>query len=398
MATYNYTAKDAKGNALVGTYDNINSVALLRKELEKVGYILVKARRQKNSTQGFKRIKQLDVVTFIYKFAEMYSAGLSITRILEVLQEQNKNSTFSNIIADIRQNVENGLSLEKSFKKHSYLFSDFFSGMLEAGESGGNLTEALKLSAVYLEKQMDLRRKLKSAFTYPIVVGAVCLLVVGCLIAFIVPIFSKLYKQLHVPLPGPTYALVLASSLLRNYWWVIPIVFTGLIIILRRLSKNSTVKKKWDLFKLNMPVLGTVNHMVMISHFTRTLGMLTSVGVSPIRALDVASVVAHNHKMNDIAKELQVSIEKGYSIGKALKKFAIFPPMIVQLALSGEEVGHISEMLNKGADFLDKDIDRSINSLLVKLEPALTVFMGTIVGFILMAVYLPMFDYMRYLE
>ena len=191
MATYNYTAKDANGNALVGTYDDINSVTLLRQELGKMGYVLVKARKQKYSTPRFKRIKQSEVVTFIYKFAEMYSAGLSITRVLEVLEEQNTNPAFASMITDISQNVENGLSLEKAFKKHSGTFSDFFSGMLEAGESGGNLTEALKMSAAYLEKQMNLRSKVKSAFTYPIAVGVVCLLVVGCLMAFIVPIFSK---------------------------------------------------------------------------------------------------------------------------------------------------------------------------------------------------------------
>jgi len=398
MATYNYTAKDTSGNALVGTYDDINSVALLRQELGKMGYILVKARKQKNSTSKFKRIKQSEVVTFIYKFAEMYSAGLSITRVLEVLEEQNKNPAFTSIITDIRQNVENGSSLEKAFKKYSNIFSDFFSGMLEAGESGGNLTEALEMSAVYLEKQMELRRKLKSAFTYPIAVCIVCFIVVGCLMAFIVPIFSKLYKQLHVELPGPTYALLIGSSLLRSYWWAIPFIIIGLIVIIWRISKNITLKKKWDNFKLNMPVLGPVNRMVMTSHFTRTLGMLTSVGVSPIRAMDIASTVAHNHKMSNIAKELQDSIERGNSIGASLKKYKLFPPMIIQLALSGEEVGQVSKMLNKGADFLDKDIDRVINSLLIKLEPALTVLMGTIVGFILMAVYLPMFDYMQHLK
>jgi type IV pilus assembly protein PilC len=398
MATYNYTAKDANGNALVGTYDDINSVALLRQELEKMGYILVKARKQKNSAPKLKRIKQTEVVTFIYKFAEMYSAGLSITRVLEVLEEQNKNPAFASIITDIRQNVENGLSLEKAFKKYSNIFSDFFSGMIEAGESGGNLTESLEMSAAYLEKQMDLRRKLKSAFTYPIAVGIVCFIVVGCLMAFIVPIFAKLYRQLHVQLPGPTYALLIGSSLIRGYWWVIPFIIAGLIVIFWRLFKNPAVKKKWDSFKLQMPVLGPVNRMVMITHFTRTLGMLTSVGVSPIRAIQIASIVAHNHKMEEIAKELQDSIERGNSIGMSLKKYNIFPPMIIQLALSGEEAGQVSKMLNKGADFLDKDIDRTISSLLVKLEPALTVLMGTIVGFILMAVYLPMFDYMQHLK
>jgi type IV pilus assembly protein PilC len=172
----------------------------------------------------------------------------------------------------------------------------------------------------------------------------------------------------------------------------------GAAIILRRLSRSPYVRAKWDVFKLNMPVLGKLNRMVVISHFTRTLGMLTSVGVSPIRALELASVVAHNHKLTGIAKELQGAIETGNSIGESLKNYDIFPPMITQLAISGEEVGEVAQMLNKGADFLDKDIDRTTNALIVKLEPALTIIMGVIVGFILMAVYLPMFDYMQHLE
>ena len=398
MATYDYTARDLNGNRIVGAYDDIGSVALLRQELEKMGYALVKARRRKNQTQRSGKVKQAEVVPFIYKFAEMYSAGLSITRSLEVLQEQSENPAFGSLIADVRHDIENGLSLEKAFGKHSSVFSDFFCGMLEAGESGGKLSEALDMSARYLEKQMDIRRKVKAALTYPIVVGGVCFIVVGGLLVFVVPIFSKLYKQLRVPLPGPTQALVILSSLLRGYWWAIPIVLAAITAVLWRLLKNPAVRAWWDNFKLNMPVLGKVNRMTVASNFTRTFGMLTCVGVSPIRALDVAAVVAHNKKLTEITKELQEVVRRGSSIGAALKKHDIFPPMIVQLALSGEEVGHVPEMLNKGADFLDKDIDRVLNALIVRLEPALTVFMGVIVGFILMAVYLPMFDYMQHLK
>jgi type II secretory pathway component PulF len=259
--------------------------------------------------------------------------------------------------------------------------------MLEAGESGGKLSEALEMSAEYLEKRLDIKRKIRSAFAYPVIVTVVCFVVVSCLVAFIVPVFSKLYRRLNVELPGPTQALVNLSSLLRNCWWAIPFIVVGAAIILHRLSRSPYVKAKWDAFKLNMPVLGKLNRMVVISHFTRTFGMLTSVGVSPIRALEVASAVAHNRKLTGIAKELQGAIETD-----------IFPPMITQLAISGEEVGEVAQMLNKGADFLDKDIDRTMNALIVKLEPALTIIMGAIVGFILMAVYLPMFDYMQHLE
>jgi len=398
MSVYGYTARDETGDMLTGTYDDIDNVGVLREELAKMGYVLIKARKRKNPTRRRRRIKQSEVVTFIYKFAEMYSAGLSITRCLEVLEEQSENPAFGRIVADTRQSIENGSSLEKAFGKYSDVFSDFFSGMLEAGESGGKLSEALEMSAAYLEKRMDIKRKVKSAFAYPVVVTVVCFVVVSCLMAFVVPIFSKLYKQLHIELPGPTQALVNLSSLLRDFWWAIPFIVVGAAIILQRLLRSPHVRAKWDVFKLNMPVLGKLNRMVVISHFTRTFGMLTSVGISPIRALDVASGVAHNHKMTGIAKELQGAIETGNSVGESLKNYDIFPPMIVQLALSGEEVGEVAQMITKGADFLDKDIERKMNALIVKLEPALTVIMGVIVGFILMAVYLPIFDYMQHLE
>jgi type IV pilus assembly protein PilC len=398
MTVYDYTAKNQNGEKLTGTYEGVDSVALLRQELDKMGYVLLKARRHKDAKLKRRKIKQLEIVTFIYKFAEMYSAGLSITKSLEVLEEQSNNPAFANLIAEIRQNIENGSSLEKAFGQHRNIFSDFFCGMLEAGESGGKLSESLEMSAKYLEKRMDMRRRVRSAFTYPTVVSVVCVAVVTCLIAFIVPIFSKLYKQLHVQLPGPTHALVLLSSLLRGYWWAIPFIAAAVVGAIWWLLKNPTIRTKWDTFKLKMPILGHVNRMIVVSHFTRTFGMLTSVGISPIRALDVASDVANNQKVNKISQQLQESIEKGVSIGESLKKHEIFPPIIIQLALSGEEVGQVSQMLNKGADFLDKDIARMLDRLIVKLEPALTIVMGTIVGIILMAVYLPMFDYMQHLK
>ncbi len=398
MTVYDYTAKDQNGEKIIGTYDDIDSVALLRQELDKMGYVLVKARRHKNTAPKHRKIKQSEIVTFIYKFAEMYSAGLSITRSLEVLEEQSYNPILESVIAEIRQNIENGSSLEKAFGQHRSIFSDFFCGMVEAGESGGKLSESLEMSAIYLEKRMDMRRRVRSAFTYPVVVCVVCVGVVACLIAFIVPIFSKLYKQLHVQLPGPTHALVILSSILRGYWWAIPFVAAAVAAAIWWMLRNPNIRAKWDIFKLKMPILGNVNRMVVVSHFMRTFGMLTSVGISPIRALGVASDVAHNHKVTEIAQELQESIEKGVSVGDSLRKHDLFPPIIVQLALSGEEVGQVSQMLNKGADFLDKDISRMVDSLIVKLEPALTVFMGTIVGIILMAVYLPMFDYMQHLK
>jgi len=398
MAVYEYTAKDEAGNSFSGTSSEINTVAALREELAKMGYVLVKARRAKSTSKKRKKIKCSEVVAFTYKFSGMYSAGLSILRCLETLEEQTENQAFREVIADICGKVETGSSLKNAFEKYTGLFSDFFLGMIEAGESGGKLAAALEMSAVYLEKQTELKRKVKAAFIYPVVVGIVCFVVIGFLLIFIVPMFSKLYKKLHVALPGPTQAMVALSFLIRSWWWAIIILGVAAVILIRRLSKSPQIKARWDVFKLKMPVFAKLNRMVVISHFTRTFAMLASVGVSLIEALDVASLVAHNHKMAQITKELQESIQAGNPVGKSLKNYDIFPPMITQLAISGEEVGQLPEMLNKGVDFLDKDIDRAINALLVKLEPALTLIMGAIVGFILMAVYLPMLDYMQHLK
>ena len=397
MAVYEYTARDGTGKELNGSYNDVDSVATLRDELAKMGYELVKTRRKKKVTR-IQRIKQSDVVAFAYQFAGMCSAGLPIAKCLITLEEQAENPAFKCVVAEIRQEVEAGSSLKKAFEKHRKLFSDFFLGMVEAGESASKLSEALNLSAEYLEKRMEIKRKVRSAFAYPIFVGVVCLLVLTGLLVFVVPVFAKIYRQLHVTLPAPTLLLVGLSSLIRNWWWAILLALIPAALALRSILKSALIRAKLDVFKLNMPVFGRLNRLVIVSQFTRTFAMLSSVGVSLIEALHVASVVAHNHKITEIIDELQASIKAGNSVGASLNKYDIFPPMIVQLASSGEEAGALAEMLNKGADFIDNDIERTTNALLARLEPALTVIMGTVVGVILMAVYLPMFDYMQHLK
>jgi type IV pilus assembly protein PilC len=384
MAVYEYTAKDETGSRFSATYNDVENV-------------LVKAHRKKPERKR-KRVKQEEVTAFAYEFAGMYSAGLSILRCLETLEEQIKNQDFKHIIADIRQSVETGSSLATAFGKYGNVFSDFFLGMIEAGETGGKLATTLEMSAACLEKQLILKRKVKSAFAYPLVVSTMCFVVIGFLLVFVIPVFSKLYKQMHVPLPGPTQALINLSTIVRDWWWAILIVVAAAAIVLRKLSGNLRIRARWDTFKLNMPVFAKLNRMLVVSHFTQTLAMLIAVGVPLVQALEVASLVAHNHKMAEIAKELQKAVETGNPVAKSLKEYDIFPPIITQLAASGEEVGMLPEMLNKGVDFLDRDIDRTINALLVKLEPALIIIMGAIVGLILISAYLPMFDYMSHLK
>jgi type IV pilus assembly protein PilC len=394
MAIYEYTATDEVGSQFSGTYRDIDSTVVLRDELAKAGYTLVSARRARDPSRKRRRIKQREVVAFAYKFAGMYTAGLSVIRCLETMEDQTEDVALKNVIIDIRQSVEAGSSLKTAFQKYNAIFSDFFLGMIEAGETSGKLSKALEMSAAYLEKRAELRQKVRSAFIYPIAVGVVCIIVVTCLLIFVVPTFTQLYKRLHVDLPGPTKMLVMLSMAIRSWWWAIPFVVVAGVFALRRLLKYEFVRSRWDRFKFNVPVFARLNRTVAVSQFIRTFAMLISVGVPLIEAFDVASQVAHNHRISDIARDLQKSVKAGNPVAKSLKVHDIFPPMVVQLAASGEQAGVLPDMLNKAADFLDKDIDRMVASLLVKLEPALTVFMGIIVGLILMAVYLPMFDYM----
>lgn len=399
MAVYEYMAKDASGNEFSGVYMDVDNKNALRQELEKMGYNLVKARREKRSVRKNRnKIKQAEIIAFAYEFAGMYGAGLSIVRCLETFELQVENPALKTIITDVRQRIETGSSLEEAFEKYRSIFSDFFLGMVEAGEAGGKLAETLQMAAEYLEKQAELKNKVKSAFAYPVVVTIMCVAIVSALVVFVIPVFQKLYQQLHVPLPGPTLLLILTSRIAREYWWIALPVVVLLVLAFRQLVKNRFIRTKLDLLKLDMPVFGRLNRMVVVSRFVRTFAMMASAGIPLVEALDFAKRVANNSEMRRIAKVMQEEIMTGNSVASPMSRFPIFPPMIIQLAAAGEEAGILPEMLTKGVDFLDSNIERAIKSMITKIEPILSIMMGAIVGTILLGVYLPMFDYMSHIK
>ncbi|OHB54554.1 MAG: hypothetical protein A2Y07_00385 [Planctomycetes bacterium GWF2_50_10] len=399
MAQFEYKARDSSGAVISGVYEDIATAAMLKDELAKAGYTLVKASKKQDSACGRSgRIRQTDVVTFAYKFSGMYGAGLSIARSLEILALQAPTVAFKNVLLEIKEAVQNGSSLKSAFDKHSEVFSEFFVGMVEAGETGGKLAQTLEMAAQYLDNQLELRHKVRSAFAYPIIVGGMSLLIVAYLIIFVVPIFSKLYKQLKVSLPGPTQTLVILSEIFRNYWWLLIALVAAAIYLYRKYRRDPRIVARIDRLKLTMPIFANLNKMVLVSRFTRTFAMMSAAGVGLIEAIEVANRVANNSVFDPVARSMQESIAAGSPVSEPMEQADIFPPMIVQMAAAGEEVGLVPEMLSKGVDLLDKDIDRTIKSLLVKLEPVLTLLMGIIVGFILLGLYLPMFDYMSHLK
>jgi type IV pilus assembly protein PilC len=398
MPAFTYTAKDHQGQKFTGTIDNAISATDVRDELEKMGYSPLKVHKNKKRKGTSTRVTQDEVVEFTFKFAGMYSAGLGVMHCLEVLEEQAENLAFKDILSDVREKVSSGASLKKAFEPYKSIFSGYFLGMVEAGESSGELSNVLNMTAEYLENKMLIHRKVKHAFTYPIVVISVCSVVITALVMFVVPMFSKIYTRMNVPLPGPTQFLVLVSELVLNWWHLIIAVAVVMFFVSRRWLKNPDNRTRIDKIKLQLPVFGKLNRLVVVSRFNRTFATLISVGVPMIEALDVAKQVAANEHMAEITETLKAKIQAGTAVARAFEVHDIFPSIIVHMADSGEQAGRLPEMLIKGSEFVDKDIDRIISSLLVKLEPILTVSMGSLIGGILLAVYLPMIDYMNHIK
>lgn len=398
MAAYTYIARDEHGNKFSGTYQNVRNVAMLREELAKIGYRLVKAHRAKRKRLHHGRIPETDVVSLTFQFAGMFSAGLSVLQCLETLEEQTKNLSLKTVVADIRERVETGSSLKKAFAKHEDVFGRFFVGMVEAGETGAKLGESLELSARYLEKRLELRSKVRAAFLYPAIVAGVSLLVVGGLLTFVVPMFEKLYLRLHVTLPAPTQFLIYLSQTIREGWYLVLPILLLLVFGGKRLLTHPRARKVIDYLKLNIPIFGRLTRLVMVSRFIRTFATLTGVGVPMIEAIDVSRVVANNVYWTRITEQIKDSVRAGNPIAQALQQDPIFPSVVVRMADSGEQAGILSVMLNKAAEFLDKDIERTVNGLLTKLEPLLTLLLGGVIGLMLMGVYLPMIDYMNQMK
>ena len=395
MASFQYIAKDANGNEVSGTYTDVVSVIDLKNELAKMGYALVRANRQRFAAiNKNKRLKPSEIVEFAYEFAAMYGSGLSIVKSLTTIESQTENEALISIVSDVRQRVEEGATLKEAFEKYSDIFTVFFISMIEAGEIGGKLGETLYMAAEYLEKQVDLKKRIKAAFTYPIVVSVMCMIIVSAIVIFVVPVFQKLYNSLHVSLPGPTMALIWASQIVHQFWWVVLAGIAVLIYGTRYVIKLDSVKIKLDIVKLRMPLLGRLNKMIVTSRFIRTFAMMCSAGISVIDSLELAGRVADNHQVEMMSRQIGKKVMTGSSLAEPMSEYNIFPPMMVELAGVGEEAGMLPEMLMKGVGFLDKKIEKAITSLIVKIEPILSVFMGTLVGLILLAVYLPMFDYM----
>ena len=357
--------------------------------------ILITTIREKpkeiNFSLGFKnRITTRDLGVFTRQFATMINAGLPMVQCLDILSSQMDKPAFKKIVSDVMYDVQAGTTLAEALRKQS-CFSDLYVNMVEAGEAGGILDVILNRLAVYLEKADALIKKVKGAMTYPVVVMTVCVGASIFMLMFIIPTFAQMFKDFGGQLPLPTKIVMGLSDFLRANWWLLAGVAVGATFAFRRYYKTEKGRYRIDGISLKMPILGQVIRKSAVARFTRTLGTLVSSGVPIMNGLEITARTSGNKVIEEAVLKTRTSISEGNTIAEPLRECGVFPPMVVQMIGVGEQTGALDEMLEKVADFYDSEVDTAVGALTSIIEPVMIVVMGTIVGGMLIAMYLPMF-------
>jgi type IV pilus assembly protein PilC len=337
-------------------------------------------------------IKMRDIVILTRQFSTMINAGLPLVQAMTILAEQSENKVLSEVMRKVVFDVESGNTVADALSKHPQAFSNLYVNMVAAGEAGGILDTILMRLATFMEKNDALIRKVKGAMIYPGVIMSVAAVAVTVLLIFVIPVFENLFASAGLALPLPTRIVMGASRFLKGYWYVVLGVATASFFMFKRYHATSNGKLKIDKFMLKVPVLGDVLRKSAVSRFTRTLGTLISSGVSILDGLEITAKTAGNRVVQDAIMESRSSIAGGDTIAQPLKKSGVFPPMVISMISVGEQTGGLDEMLSKIADFYDEEVDAAVSNLLSLLEPVMIVFLGVVVGGMVVSMYLPIFD------
>jgi type IV pilus assembly protein PilC len=401
MATYAYTVRDAAGTMRSGTSEAENPDVLARR-LREQGFVIseIKASRAKKSGLGgnwfenIQKVKLTELSIFCRQFSTMIDAGVSLVRCLDVLSQQQSNPKLKRIILDILKEVEAGNTLSKSLAKYPNTFSNLFIGLVRAGEVGGVLEETLQRLSTFLEKDVEMKRKIKSAMTYPTIVMSAAVIIVVGLCRFIVPTFLGLFETMlphgRADFPALTLGLVAVSDFLTNKLWACILIGIAVSTAWKAFIKTDFGAHAWDRAKLKLPVFGKLNHKVALARFSRTLGTLLTSGVPILQALETVAGTVSNVVISDAILEARARIREGDRIGDPLVKSKLFPPMVVQMISIGEESGSLDAMLSKIADFYEDEVDAALAALAVAIEPLLICFLGVAVLLIILGMFMPM--------
>lgn len=393
MPVFEYTGKTSSGQIVSGMLEAANKDELI-KALRRQRVIVTKIKKQTkqiNIVIG-SGVKAVEISRFTRQFAVMIEAGLPLVQCLDIMAGQTTNKIFAKTIADIRDAVSSGSTLANAMAKHKKIFDELYVNMVEAGELGGALETILKRLADYREKADTIRRKVKGALTYPAIVSTMLVLIAWVMLTFIVPIFAGMFESLGATLPKPTQIVINISNWLKsNFFFIIGGVI-GFVVAYKIAMKNPKSRYYVDYVKLRLPIFGSLIRKSSVARFARTLSTLQQSGVNIIDALNITSKTSGNAVLERAIKNAILSISQGETITKPLEESKVFPPMVIQMISVGEKTGNIDEMLSRVADFYDEEVDAAVEAMTSLIEPLMTVVMGIVVGGLLVAMYLPMFD------
>ncbi|GIX08156.1 MAG: type II secretion system protein F [Candidatus Poribacteria bacterium] len=390
MPVWEYTARTPTGQEQTGTIDlptRDDVVAHLRKNR----LVLVRIREAKKAKRKG-RIPTRDVVVFTRQFATMINSGLPLVQALDILAKQTDNKVLAAVTREVVYDVESGHTLADALSKHPNAFSQLYVNMVAAGEAGGILDTILLRLATFLEKNDAIVRKVKGAMIYPAVIFSVAAIAVVVLLIFVIPTFQNMFASVNLELPLPTRIVIGLSDILQSFWWLIGGAIAAIVFGIKRYYATPNGQLVLDRLMLKLPVLGDVLRKSAVSRFTRTLGTLIASGVSILDGLEITAKTAGNRVIHDAIMESRGSIAGGETIAVPLEKSGVFPPMVTSMIAVGEATGGLDEMLTKIADFYDDEVDAAVSNLLSLMEPVMIVVLGVIVGGMIVAMYLPIFD------
>jgi|SRR5579875_1115507 len=404
--TFDYKVRDRTGNLVEGQLEG-DSLALVVGKLREMGYlpISVTPRSRVNAQMEItipglsNRVKLQEVAVATRQLATMVDSGLSVVRSLSILASQVENKELARVLGEVRLDVEHGMALSAACAKHPKIFSQLFVTMVQAGEAGGSLDKVLTDLASTMEKQAALNRTIRSAMTYPIIVLSVMVVIFLALLIFIVPVFKKLFTQLHASLPLPTQIILKISGVVLSFWSLLILaVIVGGVVAFRRWITTDAGREKWDAFKLRPPIFGALIHKVALARFTGTLASLVQAGVPILESLDIVTQTSGNRIVGNVLQEAKNGVREGRSFADVLREHdEVIPSLVVQMVEVGEQTGAMDAMLQKVAQFYDGEVENTVNNLTSLLEPMLTVIMGAGVGVMVVSMYLPMFTYIKHM-
>ena len=395
MPKYVWEGKTRAGGNLSGELEAPNEAFVLA-QLRRQQIVPVKV-KPKAKDLGFKlpgfraKVSQKELAIFTRQFATMIDAGLPLVQCLDILGMQQENQAFKSVILKVKEDVESGSTFADALTKHPKVFDELFVNLVAAGEGGGILDTILARLAAHIEKAMKLAKKIKGAMVYPSTIVAVAIIVTVVLLLYVIPIFGKMFQDFGQALPAPTQFVLGLSDFTRKYFLLVIVVTVALVAALRWYRNRESGRRNIDALLLKLPILGSLLQRISVARFSRTLGTMVSSGVPILEGMDIVAKSAGNKVIEEAIVKARMSISEGKTIADPLAEAKVFPVMVTQMVAVGEATGALDTMLNKIADFYDDEVDAAVEALTALLEPMLMIFLGVVIGGLVVAMYLPIF-------